>query len=257
MAKLPWFKFYAQDWTGSGRVRGLSGDQMAAYVWLLCEQWVYGHLPFDVTQVTPKIPKGISDTAVAFVLTQFFPPDPDTNLRRNPKLAEQQELLEAKQRAKSAAAGKAREAKARKYRERKQLPTSVSSPVSSGRSQKTEAKKTDVDADTRIPHSLWLAGLPYFQDPKTRTARVGEVQMLLEGMRGSKLSPQAVERGLADMVVTGAQFTPVAVKRFAERAVKLLDGENAQQAVREALAGGSSVSSQPDANQAPSEDDFE
>lgn len=99
--KLPWFPFYVKDWLGSPRIRRLSGDQMAAYLWLLCEQWEHGHLPFDVIQVSAGVPKGISETAIAYALVEFFPPDPDTNLRRNPRLEEIRQEQSAKQSAQS------------------------------------------------------------------------------------------------------------------------------------------------------------
>lgn len=86
--KLPWFPLYASDMMTDRRFRNLSGDQMAAYLWLLMEQWVEGDIPFDVIRVLPGMPKGIAEAAVAYVVEEFFPPDPDTNRRKNPKLAQ-------------------------------------------------------------------------------------------------------------------------------------------------------------------------
>lgn len=239
MAKLPWFKFYVSDWMGSSRVRRLSGDQMAAYLWLLCEQWERGSLPFDVTMVTPGIPKGIPDAAIAYVLTQFFPPDPDTNLRRNPRLAQLRDLQEEKYERLADAAAHARAAKSK-----------PSSKVSSNPQTQiqNQIQKEDVDADTRLPAMVWNAGLPYFTNPKTRAARVGEVEMLLAGMRGARVTAEAVARGLSDMLASDVKFTPIALKRWCERAGRLLEGEAGQRAAQ----GDSSVLGQPDANQSPS-----
>lgn len=112
--KLPWFKLYAQDLMADRRFRNLSGQQMGAYLWLLCEQWTEGDIPFDVIEVTPGMPKGIDDTAIAFVMQTFFPPDPDTNRRRNPRLAEQQTERAIAYAARVEAAAEARKARARK-----------------------------------------------------------------------------------------------------------------------------------------------
>src|SRR6188768_3005491 len=97
--KLPWFPFYALDWISDNRVLALSNEQRGVFHWLLCRQWLDGSLPFDVMHVYPLLPPGSDSAAVGFVLHSFFPPDPDTNERRNPRLVEiareQEEFVEA------------------------------------------------------------------------------------------------------------------------------------------------------------------
>lgn len=254
--KLPWFKFYAQDWLTDPRVLSLTNEQRGIYHWLLCRQWHDGDLPGDVMHIYPLLPPGSDSAAVAYVLAMFFPPDPDTTRRSNPTLASQQLELEARHAAQAAGAAHARAVRSRKLRQTKELQRSASSVASRGRSKKEEPEVEDV-VDKRIPVSVLTAGRAFFSDSKTRAARVGEVQMLLEGMRGGRFTPEAVARALGDMTATGTAFTPAILKKWAERATKLLDGEAGQRAGREALAGKSSLLRQPDANTGPSEDDFE
>ena len=116
-AKLPWFKFYVHDFLLDDRVLRLTNEQRGVYVWLLCRQWVDGNLPFDVLQVYPLMPPGSDSAAVAFVLSEFFPPDPDTNRRRNPKLAEQQHSAGSAYQSRVETAASARKARARKSKQ--------------------------------------------------------------------------------------------------------------------------------------------
>lgn len=85
--KLPWFPFYVGVWMTDSDVLELTGEQMGAYLWLLCLQWQHGFLPYEVHRVIPMVPRNIPEAAVTHVFLKFFPPDPDTNERRNPKLA--------------------------------------------------------------------------------------------------------------------------------------------------------------------------
>jgi uncharacterized protein YdaU (DUF1376 family) len=112
--KLPWFKFYAQDWLTDPKVLRLTNGQRGVYLWLLCRQWHDGALPYDVHDVYPLLPPGSDSAEVAYVLTAFFPPDPDTNERRNPRLAEQQERMAEVQEIREATLMKARAAKSLK-----------------------------------------------------------------------------------------------------------------------------------------------
>lgn len=242
MAKLPWFPFYAHDWLSSSRVRRLSGDQMAAYIWLLCEQWDAGYLPFDVIQVTPGMPKGISEAAVAFVLTQFFPPDPDTNFRRNERLEsirlEQERLADAR-----------REGASKTNAQRSAQRTLSGAPSADSQNQR-QNQKEDVDED------VLRAADYYLRDTTTRTSRIGALRGLLQGMTGVPVKKEALLRGLEDMKVAGARFTALSVRGFARKAQELLEGE----AGRRAAEGRSSVLRHPDANQGHSgftEDDLE
>lgn len=112
--KLPWFKFYVLDFITDNRVLKLTNEQRGVYLWLLCRQWNDGALPYDVHDIYPLLPPGSESAAVAYVLTTFFPPDPDTNERRNTKLAEQQEERSSAYRSRVKSAGKARKARAHK-----------------------------------------------------------------------------------------------------------------------------------------------
>jgi len=224
---------------GSSRVRRLSGDQMAAYVWLLCEQWERGALPFDVTMVTPGVPKGISDTAVAYVLTEFFPPDPDTNLRRNPKLAALHDTELTKYEGKSKAAAHARAAKT------KVSPKAKTNP-------QIQTQNQNQREDVGVPPAILTAASGYLQDPKTRAARVGLLRSFVQGMTDRPVPEPVLLRALSDMAVAGADFRPVVLKTWCDRAQKLLEGE----AGRRAAEGQSSILGHPDANQPYAEDDL-
>ena len=224
--KLAWFPFYAGAWLGSNRVRRLSGDQMAAYVWLLCEQWEHGHLPFDVTMVTPGVPKGISDAAVAFVLTAFFPPDPDTNLRMNPRLQDIRERQLTAYEGKTRGLAKARE-------------------VKRGLSQQTcELVSQQTEPPLRLLSFSKLEGIPanvenaaggYLTDPRTRAARAGGLRSLLQGMTGKPLPPEVVARGLEDMHSAGVEWRPVVLRTWCERAAKEIQGEAGRRAAQDTL----------------------
>ena len=130
-AKLPWFKLFVQDFLLDDRVVRLTNEQRGVYLWLLCRQWVDGDLPFDVMQVYPLMPYGSDSAAVAFVLSEFFPPDPDTNRRRNPKLAQQQESAGSAYEARVETAGNARKARARKSKQDNAISSDQTSHQSS------------------------------------------------------------------------------------------------------------------------------
>lgn len=109
-----------------------------------------------------------------------------------------------------------------------------------------------------LPPEVGAALQPFLKGDQTqRRARIGEVQMLLEGMRGVQVTPEAVARGLGDMVSGGVAFSALALKGFARKAVGTLQGEAGARAAQEALKPLSPVLRQPDANQMPSEDEFE
>lgn len=109
--KLRWFPFYAGDWMTDQDVLELSGEQMGAYLWLLCLQWQQGALPYEAHRVVAMSPRGIPEVAITYVLLKFFPPDPDTNERRNPKLAGIRERQLATYEVRVGLAAKARKAR--------------------------------------------------------------------------------------------------------------------------------------------------
>ena len=99
-----------------------------------------------------------------------------------------------------------------------------------------------------LPAELVAVAAPYLADPKTRVARVAFLNSLLTGMTVKPLPLEAVIRGIEDMAVAGADFRPVVVRTWCERAVKLIEGEAGRRAAEESSA----VLGHPDANQAPS-----
>lgn len=185
---------------------------MAAYLWLLCEQWMHGHLPFDVAHVTPGVPKGINESAVAYVLTQFFPPDPDTNERRNPKLAEVREKQVAEYENRKKQLEEARAAKGVTPR-----------PLSQGRSQrrhqgekeikKEMSSKEDVVSrrvsevlavNTKGVPGVVLEALALWDDrPGSKLARVGDVKKCLGGAWGPPPTPEILALAITQLAGHG------------------------------------------------------
>lgn len=140
--KLPWFKFYAQDWLTDPRVLRLSNEQRGVYLWLLCRQWHDGSLPYDVHDVYPLLPPGSESPSVVYVLTTFFPPDPDTNERRNTRLAEQQEERASAYESRVKSAGNARKA-----RSRKSLQDNAVSGDQTGDQGKNQNQKVELESE--------------------------------------------------------------------------------------------------------------
>lgn len=99
-----------------------------------------------------------------------------------------------------------------------------------------------------VPQEVVDAAAVYLADPRTRTARMAFLNTLLTGMTVAPLSVEAVVRGLEDMAVTGAEFRPVVVRKWCQRAVRLLEGEAGQRAAEASKA----VLGRPDAKQTPS-----
>lgn len=236
--KLAWFPLYAKDLMSDRRFRNLSGQQMGAYLWLMMEQWVEGYLPFDIIEVLPGVPKGIDETAVAYVLQTFFPPDPDTNLRRNPKLASIRERqLTAYESRVGAASG------ARKSRISSDQP---SDHVGHHPSDQASDHHGDHVGDQRetlyiynlslgkqlLPQTVVAAAEPYLLAPKTRAARMGSLRSLLQGMTDKPIPEAVLIRALEDMAVTGVEFRPVVLKKFVDRAKKLMAEEAGLRSVR-------------------------
>lgn len=119
---------------------------------------------------------------------------------------------------------------------------------------------TTADRRPDIPESVTTAAASYLTDPKTRTARLGILRGLLQGMAGTPIPEAAIVRGLTDMAAAGAEFRPVVVRKWAVRAQSLLEGEAGAHAAREAIAAQSSVLGHPNANTGHSsfaEDDLE
>lgn len=93
--KLPWFPMYAETWLTDERVLALSPAERDAYLTMLCLQWRNGSLPFDCIHLYPLLFENTDKRAAVRVLEDFFPPDPDTNRRRNPKLTAIREKQES------------------------------------------------------------------------------------------------------------------------------------------------------------------
>lgn len=136
--KLPWFPLYACDFINSPRVSKLTNEQRGIYFWLLCRQWMDGSLPFDIHEVYHLFPIGSESPAIAYVLTTFFPPDPDTNLRRNPRLEEIR--LEQERLRDSRKAGAAKTNKGKGLRVHAQRP--LSDPLSADSQSQSQKQRT-------------------------------------------------------------------------------------------------------------------
>lgn len=141
--KLPWFKFFVQDYITDKRVLRLNNEQRGIYVWLLCRQWQDGSLPYDVHEVYPLLPPGSESPAVAYILTEFFPADPDTNARRNPKLAEQQDKMQSIQAVREANLTAARAAKSLRYNTASIISPDTSSDMRGRNRDRNREKKKD------------------------------------------------------------------------------------------------------------------
>lgn len=231
--QLPWFPFYVSKWMTDDRVLELTGDQMAAYLWLLCLQWQHGSLPYEAHRLIPMVPRNVPDTAVVFACLKFFPPDPDTNERRNPFLAavREKQMETYRVRVSNIAAG-------RKSKQNKEVSSYDASYED--KKEKEIKKEKDVDEDVLRAASFYL------RDTTTRIPRIGTLRGLLQGISGPPIPRAALIRGLEDMTVAGAKFTALSVRGFARKAVQVLEGEAGARAAQ------SSVLGQSDANQSPS-----
>lgn len=180
--KLPWFKFYVLDFITDNRVLTLTNEQRGVFLWLLCRQWVDGDLPGDVMHIYPLLPPGSDSAAVAYVLQTFFPPDPDTTRRRNPKLAEQQEEMESVQEIREATLVKARAAKSLKTKAVSDISPDIKGRIRS-KNQKVETTSNpeeDVDFTTRcvvlVNHLHPQTGLEGYRNPLTASKARSVVQ---------------------------------------------------------------------------------
>lgn len=250
--KLPFFPFYASAWMTDDRVLELSGEQMGAYLWLLCIQWQQGALPYESHRVVAMCPRGIPEVAITYVLLQFFPPDPDTNLRRNPKLAAIREEKLALYRVRVETAKLARKSK---------QDNGVSShQVSDQASHEDDGLyvfNLSLTERKRLPATILDAAKRFLIPTKTRAARFAELRGMLDGMTGFPIPEPELARGLSELATSDIPYTANAVRGFARKARQRLQGEAGE---REALKGSSSVSRQPDANQSHSgfsEDELE
>lgn len=247
--KLPYFPFYALDWITDPQVQGLSNEQRGIFHWLLCRQWLDDDLPEEPLLVYPLLPPGSDSNAVAYVLDSFFP-IVGGGRRRNRRLSDIRDELEAKYAAKLEAAQRARGGKTKPV---KQL-RSVSSNVSPKGRIKNQTQTQTKEEDVGIPPLVWEALKPFAGDPKTRVARIGQVRGLLQGMTDKPVSPEAMARGLTDFLANGGNWSAIGIRAFALKAEKLLQGE----AGRRAAQGDLSVLGQPDANTGQwSEDEVE
>ncbi len=86
-----------------------------------------------------------------------------------------------------------------------------------------------------LPPAIAVAAEVYLNDPKTKYARERFLVALLQGMTTYAIPEAALVRGLEDMAVAGAAFTPVVVRTWSQRAQRLLEGEAGVRAAREAL----------------------
>ncbi len=71
--RLPYFSLYAQDWLMSSSLPGCTPAEEAAYMRLLCRQWLDGSLPPELDQVMELLPRKFTEEDVASVLDRFFP----------------------------------------------------------------------------------------------------------------------------------------------------------------------------------------
>lgn len=250
--KLPYFPFYASAWMTDDRVLELSGEQMGAYLWLLCLQWQQGALPYESHRVVPMVPRNISEAAVTYALLQFFPPDPDTNLRRNPKLAAIRD--------EKVALYKVRVETAKLARKSKQDNGVSSDYVSHQDGHEDDGLyvfNLSLIERKRLPKSILDAAARFLTPHKTRVARFAELRGMLDGMTGFPIPEAELARGLAELATSDVPYTANAVRGFARKARQTMQGEAGHRA---ALDAQSSVLGHPDANQGHSgfsEDELE
>lgn len=107
---------------------------------------------------------------------------------------------------------------------------------------------TDRRADHGVPLEILDLDTPYFSDTKTRTARMGAVRGMLQGITDHPVPVAVITRAIREMAVAGADFRPVVLKTWCERAAKEFEKEAGAKAAQETLKGQSSVVGQPHAN---------
>lgn len=208
--KLPWFPFYASDWVTDPRVLSLSNEQRGIFHWLLCRQWMDGDLPGDVMAVYPLLPPGSDSAAVAFVLTAFFPADPDTTRRSNPRLndirAEQESFVES------------RRDGARKTNEIKRLKRHAERPLSDTLSARKTKTEPEPKASSATAPADLLAWIPegYHPDLTARLRASHSPDGLIAELRLLRQEPEA--RGLKG--VTG-DHVGQALRDSAMKSIKL------------------------------------
>ena len=84
MPAYAWFRFYADDWMGSGRVSCLSLAQQGLYLRLLLLDWQLDGLPMDREAIRRAMPSEATAEMISELLTMFF--TVDGGRWRNPKL---------------------------------------------------------------------------------------------------------------------------------------------------------------------------
>lgn len=204
--RLPWMPLYVRDLLASTRFKNLSGDQMAAYLWFLMIQWEDESLPFDILEMSNSLPRGIHDSAYAYALTTFFPPDPDTNRRRNPKLAairEEQVALLLKKRAQTAAATAAREVRHVTNDVTSNVTTNVTSGKGRGRNNVNEVPTT---ATTGLSVQVETALEPYLRSHRYPGAARASVRGLLNPESSPSYPEAVVVQALTEMAAEGRPF---------------------------------------------------
>lgn len=251
--RLPWFPLYVSDFLDDPEVHHLSYEQIGIYFWLLCRQWQFGGVPAQPPQALRHMLPDTNSAALALVLHKFFPLDPDSDKRVNPKLAavraEQESSLEAKRR--GGLASKGNLIPGAKHRHSLGIADGAADGIAENSLSANQSQSQKQKKDDGVPSEVLRAADPYLREPKTRDARIGTLRSLLQGMTGYPISEAALVRGLTDMAAAGTDFRPVIVRTWAERAQKLLEGEAGAQAARESLKPSSSVLGQPDANPTP------
>lgn len=224
--KLPWFKFYALDWLTDPRVQALTNEQRGIFHWLLCRQWIDGDLPSDLLRVYPLLPPGSDSVAVAYILTEFFPADPDTTRRQNHRLTDIRAEQESKYAAKLAAAQRARGGKPKSPNGLQRVRANVSSKgrirIQNQKIETTDNQSSEepVDLATHcvvlVNRSYPQTGLEGYRNPLTAS----KARSVVEGWVGDGIPENVILgalQGVCGRIPTG---TRVSSMRYFDQAVR-------------------------------------
>lgn len=114
---LPWLKHFYLDWWKSPDVLRMSPAERDAYRWLLDYQFEHEHLPYASAELVALMPRTMDHEAADRVLVAKFPPDPDTNQRRNGRMQEVREQAYWEQASLAQSGSKGGKTKAKRHKE--------------------------------------------------------------------------------------------------------------------------------------------
>ena len=89
-----WFPFYPLHFIGNLNVQAMTYEQMGAYVWLLCVEWVNGSIPADIGALARILKRTTAEMEILWQgIAPCFTPDPDDPSRMiNTRLEEEREI---------------------------------------------------------------------------------------------------------------------------------------------------------------------